>query len=277
MTAAAGLVLCIVVLGMIPYVHHLRERRAPDVPDFLDRLSILSAAQERGKEPQLRIVGIGTSLLNSGTFQDREMEVFASKQLGLSVRYVRCARFAQISREWKSLMAAVHKVHPSAVLVEDTFLFHKPVRFPWLRVHYYRYRTFWKKRIKAQLVKSDQERSQFTERDLIRAREFWSQFFQIGLRPGSEEIFETFRTSGIPVYVLQMPIHEEGLLTRSPEDWAAMDKALRDLEADGLVTILRCPLIFEREDYTDLRHLSPSGRAKYSQWLLQAIAEREDP
>ncbi len=284
MPLATGLALLVLVVTAIFYGQQFQAEQVALAAEYRQRLATLTAPPEPGEQenPRLGIVGIGSSLLQQDTYPDSAMESFAARSSGLSIRYVRMARSGRNTWAWQSLMEHARVADCDLVLVEDTFLFYRP---KWLRNHYRSFRAFCTWHM-AEYLGFDHLRAppdgpatprRMTFKTRERIRGFWSRYFEFGLRPGSRQLFANFRQAGIQVVVLVMPLHDEGKLTRDPQDWLTMEQVLGDLEADGLVRVLRCPLVFDRSDYSDLRHLMPSGREKYCVWLLRTIAELVGP
>jgi len=276
---AAGLVFLAVALASVPYWRAVRAEESAFATACRARLA-RSASSAPGAAP-LRIVGVGTSLLQDATYDDEQMEVFALRRLSRDIRYARLVRTAGWFPDWCGLMEEVLAVHPDLVWVDDYVLFYR-VR-PWV-VHPQRVRAETKLEVKRLLGPAfrigavDPDPGPAAVREVLEQAQARRDLnYRFGLRPEARETLRRFRDAGVPVWLLPMPLHPAARATLDEDQARVMDQTLRDLEREGLARVVRCPLRFDRTEYLDLLHLNVAGRKRYSGWLLDEAAGGPTP
>ena len=277
MPAAAGVAFLVLGTSLTWFWLGLRAKEKAYREDDRHRLAEMAVAQKDGGEGLLRIVGIGTSLLNAGTPDDRGMAILGDRS-GVAVRYVRICRGWGAFSNWRGTMQAVRSAGPDMVLVEDQCLFYVPRMWVIARMSSLDDVVGRIKALFGTLVSprtTDVAQGRPNPGRLVRQhREDRIRLLRFGLRPDAREILQEFRQARIPVVILCMPIHPRARSMRQEWEGPAIDRSLDELERERLVTVLRCPLRFEPDEYTDLIHLTAEGREKYSRWLIETLAAR---
>lgn len=233
----------------------------------------------------LKVVGVGTSLLRASTYYDKDMNAYAWQRLNIQLEYLRISEPGGGNLDWQPLMQKIIQADPDVILIENYYLFY---RRNLNKSYYSRSQRYFKdkkihKRWQVTLAEMSEKidlyeqiktkKKAVTEEKLIKQRKSKNKTMIFGLRPGYKEIFEICQKKNISIIVLDMPINSKARIVWGEERLQYINNKLAKLEADGLIQRLAGPDNLDDGDFAELKHMLPSGREKYSLWLIESLQE----
>lgn len=233
----------------------------------------------------LKVVGVGTSLFRASTYYDKDMNAYAWQRLNIPLEYLRISEPGGGNLDWQPLMQKIIQADPDVILIENYYLFY---RRNLNRSYYSRSQRYFKdkrihKRWQVTLAEMSEKidlyeqikakKKEVTKEKLIKKRKSKDKTFIFGLRPGYKEIFEICQKKNISIIVLDMPIHSKARIAFGEERLQYINNKLTELETEGLIKRLAGPYNLNNNDFADLRHMTQSGREKYSSWLIKNLHE----
>jgi len=268
--AAAGLALLALGVALLLYIHARSAALEDREARWGERLSALSAPVPPGSPSPRRVVALGTSLYRCGLLEDGAMERLAARRCPRPVRFVGLVRDTGDFPRWTALAGRVREARPDVVLVDPHLLLYRPRPGP------YHWRNFWLF-FRAPLPglraggPDPAGEEPWTPARASAAREGRRQMLVFGLRAEVVEALRALASDGAAVVVAPVPLTPEGERWRAPGEATETERVLGDLEREGLLKRLACPLRLSREEYADPAHLGPAGRARFSSWLLDEL------
>lgn len=286
----AALAIVGLVFGTGAWLYVDYESRIERAFDDRDRGMLAELAED---DSRVRIVGIGTSLLRNATPRGDQLLELGEKDHG-AVHYARLCRPGGRTTERPDLLAAVAESNPHVVVFEKPYLFYQPQRTLPIR---------WYLRLCRGLVRQailPTERIQLppdpptllrrwsrdrprmhrptTDADFFSLRkQFRSRFMTFGLRPSAESVFGELADRQTIIVVVDLPRLEE-IPSRQPDDEnARMEAALKLLAEKGPLTLMKCPLEFNRTHFLDSVHLNSKGRKRFSNWFFGELVRMAAP
>jgi hypothetical protein len=262
--------------------------------DHLNRIVARAYVQQLRTKPlshpeRLPVVIMGTSLLDYAIQPD---EQFAKSAIdsGLSpVRLVRLNIFGRIESLDEALLLALAELKPAVLVVQDHALFYAVPQGG-----YVPYSKFCKDRLldllrnqnasafsynrlvtDAHHLMADHRRN-VSDHEIAVIRNGRQQYISFGPRLDVLKAMERVRQAGGKVYITSIPC-DPRYQTVAEVGQAQVRPHIDGLIAAGIARELVCPLEFSGEDYLDLRHMSKSGRDRFTRWLLSELAHEENP
>jgi hypothetical protein len=290
MIFALGFVGLTLVGLLTVYLNDHRIARRARLERSAARLNHLWEGDDSDVAQPLRVATFGTSLLQVGLLGEGVLGEVAADELGVDLRIVKFWQAGGGAEAWHPVLDRVFEQPPHVVIFEDYYLFY---RMWWFMDHLRGFR-----RMCWELLRGEEDRSDSEEKaengvfarkesphvlapvDDVRRRrrmEYRSRALLFGLRPGTEEVIERFHEKGVSVVIVQLPVPDFGEESRLPGRVEFMASELARLEQTGIVTVLRCPLDFEDDEFDDFLHLRRESRPVFSRWLLEEIVSMEQP
>ncbi len=284
--AAIAIVAVVFGTGALLYLDY--EFRIDRAFDDRDRRLLAELAVDNSR---IRIVGIGTSLLQQATLRGDELSMLG-EEMNRTVRYARLCRPAGRTPGRPDLMAEVAEANPDVVILEKTYLYYRLKR-AWRARRYLKLcRTLVRQAVspteRVQLPPDphtflrnwnrDLQQGRTVDEDIFaNRRHLWSEFMTFGLRPGSIEFFRDLADHQTIIVVVELPEREGVPSAHSDGERTEMEASLRRFAEEGPLTLLNCPLEFDDGHFLDHAHLNPKGQKRFSRWLFDEVTRLVAP
>ncbi len=240
---------------------------------------------------RIRIVGIGTSLLQRATLGGYELSTLG-EDVSRRVHFTRVCRPADRAPGPADLAGKVSGANPQIVVFEKSYLFNRPRKSRMAHRYLNQCRRLVRQAItpnRSVHLPPDpetflrrwnrewQQRRDIDEDRFAGRQEIWSANMIFGLRPGSRAFLGELQYGGTTVIVIELPPQERILSIHSRRERAEMEAALGRLVGEGMVTHLKCPLEFDDGDFVDPVHLNSDGRERFSRWFFAEMMRLGQP
>lgn len=278
--AAVAIVALVFGTGAWLYIEY--ENRIVQLMDERDRGLLAELALD---DHRIRVVGIGTSLLDRATLAGDQLSTLGG-EVNRSVHYARMCRPAGRASERSDILTAVADARPHVVVFEKTYLFNRPRASNAVRRYLKLCRALVRQAISPsetmqlppdpqtfllQWNQNRQDQPISIDAYLTNRVKLWKEYMTFGLRPGFRDFLGEIEDLRTMVVVVEPPPRAGIPSPLTDSENAEMEATLGHLVDEGSITLLKCPLEFGDGHFQDPTHLNPEGQRRFSIWLFGEV------
>ena len=294
---------CLAIIGLyIAFEKHLDSTKSEFLLEVDGKLSAVRDISIPGDRPFI-VAGVGTSLIGAAIFSHNELcALTRTIQPDFELHYVSLARNAYSFTDWAEVMKRIISHSPDVILLEKTCLYFAPnqpysfrmfckeafvqalqASMKMIRIGYTKQKiddtdthNQWKFRSVDHYTKiPTPPKQEFTDLKSVEIGfVHWQKMTDFGLRTEAESILQQCKALGIEVVILEIPHSASAESRLSANQNNKVERELQQFQKNGLAAVIKCPLIFNEDDFHDKRHMLYKARMRFSTWLIQMLKRR---